>query len=287
MTKNRDTEPIPEPPTSWDEDVRKALHSSIDKFFDRVTGADKKAGQDASLDVSGRPGSTGFELTDMLQELAELDKRTWDRYVISTDMLRGKVDEEEGDRLAAQARDCGSTWARRVRDEQRITNPDELARRLGVEVSDNEAPVSGKRVLFAQFVPDNHIDLMADPLRRYRELRRQMLEEADSERRSAVEALLPTPDTVRSLILSHELFHVIEDQNESDIFTRTATIRLWKFLGFENRSTLRCLGEIGAGAFAQEYVGSRFCPFALDILLSWTYDAELSRSLFREVTACR
>lgn len=288
MKKTWGAEPVPEPPTPWDEEVRKALHGSIDKFFDRVSGKrEKQAGQEASLDIAGRPGSTGFELTDMLGALNELDEKTWDRYVVSTDLLSNKVDPAEGDRLASQARECGRAWARRVRDEQRITSPDELARRLGVEVSDNDAPVSGKRVLFAQFVPDNHIDLMSDPLRRYRELRRQMLQDADELRLDVVSSLLPTPETVRSLILSHELFHVIEDQNETDILTRTATIHLWKFLGFENRSTLRCLGEIGAGAFAQEYVGSRFNPFALDILLSWTYDAELSRSLYRDVLACR
>ena len=275
------------PQPSWDEGVRTALHGAIDQFFDRMGGANKRAGEKDSLEGSGTPGSaTGNELTDMLQRLSELDAATWDRYVISADMLHAKVDPEEGALLAESARACGREWARRMADEEHVSSPDALARHLGVEVSDNPAPVSGKRVLFAQFVPESHIDLMSEPLARYAELRTQMLAEATEEQRPLFEQLLPTKNHVRSLILSHELFHVIEDQNEDTIFTRTARIRLWKFLGLENRSTLRCLGEIGAGAFAQEFVGSTFCPFALDILLSWSYDAELARSLYRDVLAC-
>lgn len=275
----------PEP--SWDEGVRTALHGAIDQFFDRMGGSSKRAGEKDSLEGSGTPGATtGNELTDMLQRLSELDDATWDRYVISADMLHAKVDPQEGALLAEGARACGREWASRMADEEHVSGADALARHLGVEVSDNPAPVSGKRVLFAQFVPDNHVDLMSEPLARYAELRAQMLAEAPEDARALYERLLPTKNLVRSLILSHELFHVIEDKNEDTIFTRQARIRLWKFLGLENRSTLRCLGEIGAGAFAQEFVGTAFCPFALDILLSWSYDAGLARSLFRDVLAC-
>ena len=288
MSRQNDMAPISEMPVPWDEPVRKALHSSIDGFFDRLSGKRvDQADREASLEVSSCPNTDELELINMLGELNDLDEKVWSRYVISNDLLRNKVDPVEGARLAAQARECGRAWAMRIRDEQQVTSPDELALRLGVEVCDNEVPVSGKRVLFAQFVPDNHIDLMTDPLRRYRALRSHMLQAAEEWRPDDVSKQLPTPETARELILSHELFHVIEDQNESEIFTRTATIRLQKFFGFENRSTLRSLGEIGAGAFAQEYVGSSFNPFALDVLLSWAYDAELSRSLYRDVLACR
>lgn len=288
MSSKKDMEPISEAPAPWDEPVRKALHSSIDRFFDRISGKREGCiGQEALFEASSCPDIGELELIGMLKELNELDEDAWSRYVISNDLLRNKVNPIEGAHLAAQARECGRAWAIRMRDEQQAASPDELARHLGVEVCDNNAPVSGKRVLFAQFVPDNHIDLMADPLRRYRSLRSHLLQGVEGAQRDGALGLLPTPETTRELILSHELFHVIEDQNESEIFTRTATIRLQKFFGFENRSTLRSLGEIGAGAFAQEYVGSSFNPFALDILLSWAYDAELSRSLYRDVLACR
>lgn len=288
MSSKNDMAPISEMPAPWDEPVRKALHSSIDRFFDHISGKHEgRIGQEAPLETSGCPGTDKLELVDMLETLNTLDDRTWARYVISTDLLRNKVKATEGDKLAAEARECGRAWALHMRDERQVASPDELARYLGVEVCDSNAPISGKRVLFAQFVPDNHIDLMADPLRRYRALRDHMLQSAEETQLDDLSKLLPTAETTRELILSHELFHVIEDQNESDIFTRTATIRLQKFFGFENRSTLRSLGEIGAGAFAQEYVRSSFNPFALDILLSWAYDTELSRSLYRDALACR
>ena len=58
---------------------------------------------------------------------------------------------------------------------------------------------------------------------------------------------------------------------------------LWKVFGKENRSTVRALGEVGAGAFAQALVGSSFCPFALDIVLMWSYDPATSRALYDTV----
>ena len=264
--------------TYKDEEIRRVLHHAIDGFFDRIGGASTKPETDDTKHPS---------LPQMLQRLSEVDDATWGRYVLANDLLHAKVPQDEANEMVARAQECGRTWAQSIRGERPTADPDEVARDLGVSVGTNPALVSSKRVLFAQFVPDDHIDLMEDPLSRYAQLRKKLLsEESGDAAREELESLLPTSHLVRSLLLSHELFHVIEDRNESSIYTRTAKIALWKFLGFENRSTLRALGEIGAGAFAQELNGALFCPFALDILLTWAYDTTHSEALYDAVLAC-
>ena len=278
--------------TVGDEEIRDALHGAIDKFFDRIAGKDKQQGAAAAL--GGTNDSAGIAsgeaqiqtLPDMMRALNDVDELAWGRYILSTDMLRDKIDPSQRDTLIEGAVACGREWADRVVAQYGNNKPSEIAEKLGVHVGSNTAPMSGRRALFAQYVPGgsdsstqaDRIDLMADPLNRYAELHDQLVagDPANAD-------ILPSPARVRTLLLAHELFHVIEDRNEATIYTRTTTISLWKVFGKENRSTVRALGEVGAGAFAQALVGSSFCPFALDIVLMWSYDPATSRALYDTV----
>lgn len=292
--------------TVGDEEIRDALHGAIDKFFDRISGKSKADGAEASLDggVSGSAAGAASspaapDLPAMMRRLAEVGEPAWGRYILANDMLRDKIDAAEGDEMAARAAECGREWATRARERYGTNRPGEIAAKLGIAVADNPAPVSGRRALFAQYLPgsgdDSRIEVLADPLNRYGTLRERLItqasgaEDGDGGNDGAadgvadLEHLLPTVARVRTLLLAHELFHAIEDRNEADIYTRTATIRLWKVFGRENRSTVRGLGEIGAGAFARELVGAPFCPFALDVLLMWAYAPDNARALYRQV----
>ena len=301
-----------------DEEIRDALHGVIDRFFDRLAGKDAKDGASAALDggaaSSASPGASAAggivaaepDLPAMMRRLAEVGEPAWGRYILANDMLRDKIDPDEGDTMAAEAAACGREWAARVAERYGTRRPGEIAAALGVTVADSPAPVSGRRALFAQYLPgsgdDARIEVLADPLNRYGRLRERLLAAAadadvdvdagagagepdagDPEAGRELERILPTVARVRTLLLAHELFHVIEDRNEASIYTRTATISLWKVFGRENRSTVRGLGEIGAGAFARELVGAPFCPFALDVLLMWAYAPDNARALYRQV----
>ena len=271
-----------------DEEIREALHGAIDRFFDRLSGKSKQQRAAAALD--GSTVSTGDAapgtLPGMMRALGDVDDLAWGRYILDTDMLRDKIKEDEADVLIAGAQECGREWADRVVRQYGSRDPIEIAAQLGVSVGSNTAPMSGRRALFAQYVPGNadnssyagRIEVMSDPLNRYGILRNQLVEGDPS-----VDDLLPTPVYIRTLLLAHELFHALEDRNESSIYTRTTTISLWKICGKENRSTVRSLGEIGAGAFAQALIGSSFCPFALDILMMWAYDSATSQAIYDAV----
>lgn len=282
--------------TVGDEEIRDALHGAIDRFFDRLGGKSKKDGAAASLDGSAAGDGTAagpIGLVDVMRRLATVSDRAWGRYILSSDMLRDKIDPDEGDRMIEQATACGREWADRVYLEWGTNHPSEIAGNLGIAIGDNPSPMSGRRALFAQYLPDaggDRIEVLVDPLNRYDQLRGRLIAEAAADPRAAeggtgsdLARILPTAGRVRTLLVGHELFHAIEDRNEASIYTRTATISLWKVFGKENRSTVRGLGEIGAGAFSRALVGAAFCPFALDVLLMWSYSPDNARALYRQI----
>ena len=303
--------------TVGDEEIRDALHGAIDRFFDRLGGKSKKDGAAASLDGSAAGDGTAagpIGLVDMMRRLATVSDRAWGRYILSSDMLRDKIDPDEGDRMIEQATACGREWADRVYREWGTNHPSEIAGKLGIAIGDNPSPMSGRRALFAQYLPDaggDRIEVLVDPLNRYDQLRGRLIAEAAADPQASASPqaavitqtgeaaadpraaeggtdsdlalILPTAGRVRTLLVGHELFHAIEDRNEASIYTRTATISLWKVFGKENRSTVRGLGEIGAGAFSRALVGAAFCPFALDVLLMWSYSPDNARALYRQI----
>ena len=63
-----------------------------------------------------------------------------------------------------------------------------------------------------------------------------------------------------SVLLSHELFHVVEHKNaEYDFYTQTEKIELWR-KPFSNKSRIIALSEMAAMAFAGEIQGLPFYP---------------------------
>ncbi len=70
-----------------------------------------------------------------------------------------------------------------------------------------------------------------------------------------------TREQLEDLILGHEIYHYLEEEYDG-IYTRTEKIRLWKILGFENRSTIRALSEI-AGMYFQKIKWFSLFPICL------------------------
>ena len=91
-----------------------------------------------------------------------------------------------------------------------------------------------------------------------------------------------TEEQIKNLILGHELFHFLEEEDEG-IYTRSETITLWKFLGYEHRSTVRALSEIAGMAFTKKLNQFPYSPFTLDILLYYNYNSDEALNIYSEV----
>ena len=85
-----------------------------------------------------------------------------------------------------------------------------------------------------------------------------------------------------SVLLSHELFHAVEERYEKEIYTRTEKVELWR-RPFSNRSSIVCLSEIAAMAFAAQMTGIEVSPYMLDVLLVYAYDQNAAWGLYEEV----
>ena len=73
-----------------------------------------------------------------------------------------------------------------------------------------------------------------------------------------------------------------EEQNAEQIYTRTEKVELWK-KPFSNRSTIACLSEMAAMAFARELLGLSVSPYMLDVLLLYAYSREQAWALYEEL----
>ena len=209
-----------------------------------------------------------MSLREMMKGLSAVDDMTWGMYAFSRDALRDKVDCARKKEMIEKAVCCGCETADKIMDQMGTSNPREIAGRLGLRVEYLDKGQIADRVLFALFTPPDLIQIMREPLDK------------------AVEGGsldgFSTRGQLEDLILGHEIFHYLEEEDEA-IYTRTEKIRLWKILGFENRSTIRALSEIAGMYFSKKLNGFPYSPFALDILLYYNYNSETALNMYREV----
>lgn len=216
----------------------------------------------ASLAQPQAPAADPKEMADDLRGLSDLQ---WGRYAFSREPLEGKFTAEQKDAYTLAANDCGARWADQMAERFGTRNPFRIAQALGLRVETPSTPAGGGQVLFAQFVQPDEITIFTDCLEKAMELG----------------ILRLSRDQLERIILAHELFHAVEEQNP-DIYTRTEKIELWR-KPFSNRSSIACLSEIAAMAFAKRLLNLPFNPYVLDVLLVYPYDATAACGLYAEI----
>lgn len=202
----------------------------------------------------------------MARTLQSLTDVQWGRYAFSREPLEGKFTPEDKDHYTQAAVQCGKEWVRKMLALHGTRNPRKLSCRMGVRILTPATPTGGGQVLFAQFVQPDEITVFTDCL----------------DKAASLGDILPEREKLMDILLAHELFHVVEEQNADAIYTRTETIELWR-KPFSNRSRIACLSEIAAMAFARELLGLEFNPYALDVLLVYPYDPNAAYGLYEEI----
>lgn len=215
-----------------------------------------------------------MKLGDMMHNLLLVDDETWGLYAFSRDILNRRILPDQKTEMISKAIACGKEYAQRIISEHGSTDIRRIAQKLKLKLEFQDALMTGKRVLFACYTSPDKIGIMEEPVRRAAKL---ILEED-----SALVELFPQAG-IMNTILGHEIFHYLEEQFEQEIYTRTEKILLWKLLGYNNYSTIRALGEIGAMAFTKELNGLSYSPFMLDVLLYYSYDSSSAETIYREV----
>lgn len=207
-------------------------------------------------------------LREMAEHLSQIDDISWGMYAFSRDILRDKVDSVEKKKMIEKAIRCGQEKAERIIDNMGTEDPWKLAEKLKLKVEFMDRGQIADRVLFALFTPPDRIQIMKEPIERAagnREL-----------------TGLITGEQMEKLILGHEIFHYLEEEDE-EIYTKNEKIVLWKLFGYESKSTIRALSEIAGMYFSKKINGFPYSPFALDILLYYNYNPDEALKMYREV----
>jgi hypothetical protein len=85
------------------------------------------------------------------------------------------------------------------------------------------------------------------------------------------------------LLLSHELFHFVEEKYKQEIFTQTEKVRLWSLGFLHNDSIVIALSEIAAMGFAKELMGLSYSPYLMDVFLVYGYSPQEASGLYEEM----
>lgn len=193
-------------------------------------------------------------LKEWLSNLLAIDENTWITYAFEREPFKGKLSFDEYKGFYEKAFAEGKDAAVKIK-ESGILDASSLKDKLGVKVEDFTLEQVGGLGAFALFIEPDTIQILKDNADKTTELLRM-----ESETPS-----LKNLD-VYTVVLTHELFHVIQYQNK-DMFINQKHITLSRFLGLERRVNLRSLEEVAAFAFVREFLSLPFNPEILNPIM--------------------
>lgn len=209
----------------------------------------------------------------MLDRLTKIPALEWRHYAFSREPLNGKFSPSQRLEWMQKSIECGRVYAERMISEFGSDDANIIAKGLGLEVSYPQYPEKTDRVLFAEFIKPNRINIFMDSVYRAERLMKK----------PEVNRILTDRMKPAKVILSHEIFHHIEEKYRHEIFTLTEKVRLWSIGPIHNDSGIYALGEIAAMSFAQELNHLTYSPYVMDVFLVYDYSAEEASGLYEEM----
>ncbi len=209
----------------------------------------------------------------IVQDLCKIEDEQWYAYAFSRENLNGKFSDQQRLELTRKALACGREYAQRLMRQYDTRDVSLLAAHLGADVDYPIMPQSQDRVLFAEFRIPKKIHIYMDGINKGRVL---------MDEPGVREALTDKLD-LASMLLGHELFHLVEDIYKKEIWTQTYKIELWRLGPLRNCSRVTILGEIAAMAFTQELNGLPYSPYVMDAFLVYGYSPEAASGLYEEM----
>lgn len=209
----------------------------------------------------------------IVEDLCAIEEEDWCKYAFSREPLNGRFTDEQRLNLTRQAIACGRDWAGQIVKQYHTGDARRLAEQMGAVVDYPLMPQNTSRVLFAEFRDPNKIHVYMDGVNKG-----EALFEEPGVRRALGSQL-----DIAALLIAHELFHMVEERNKKEIWTRTYKIELWAPKPLHNRSSVGVLGEIAAMSFAKTLTGLRYSPYVMDAYLVYGYSPEAASALYEEM----
>ncbi len=229
----------------------------------------------------GKQGARRYErphfplrsLEEMLKDLTQIPPEEWFAYVFSREPLNGKFMDGQRKQWMGKSIACGREYAGKICREYGCSEPEQLAKAMGMKVSYPTYPEKADRVLFAEFREPDTIHIYMDAVKKAGKFLAK----------PEISEILTDKLDIANLLLAHELFHYVEEKHKKEIFTRTEKVRLWSLGPIHNDSAVIALSEIAAMAFAGELTGLPYSPYVMDVFLVYGYSPEEASGLYEEM----
>ncbi len=209
--------------------------------------------------------------TEKIDFLVSINDEKWGQYAFSRDPLKGKVTEELKKEFIIKAIECGKNEALKVKEKYKEIPIKKIVKKMGLEIIEKDSNLTDSYIMFACYNSPNKITIFK---------KNKLLVEkfiTDNKLSNKLEYV-----DVESVLLAHELFHHIEENNK-DIYTKNTKIVLWKIGSFKYKSGLVSIGEIAAMSFAKELLSLSYNPYVFDVLMLYPHDEKKAHELYKEI----
>ena len=181
-------------------------------------------------------------------------------YLLAQDHLYNKISEKQRSRLRDQAIMCGKNAANRFPTHDLWEYCQQEA--IEIEYFTEEVKAENFRFVLAEFQLPNQILI-----------NQTLLKEAQA---FLSELNFLSDQRVDEILLAHELYHYIENQQELFTIKKNLTYQTGPF---KRAARVHALSEIAAMSFAQTLLGLNFSPMVLNIVLLHNVAPEYSKEL--------
>ncbi|MCL2321425.1 MAG: hypothetical protein FWC47_04875 [Oscillospiraceae bacterium] len=209
----------------------------------------------------------------IVEDLCKIDDEAWVKYAFSREPLNGKFDDAKRIELAEKATSCGVSICDEYTTKYGVRDPMKLAKKMNLLVDYPYIPQNTERVLFAEFKKPNKIFVYMDGVNKAERLLNK----------PGVKEVVTNRLKIPELLLAHELFHFIEEDQKKEIWTHKFKFDLWGLKFLHNYSSISVLSEIAAMGFAKELTGIPFSPYVMDAFMVYGYAPEAASALYEEM----
>ena len=185
-------------------------------------------------------------------------------YLLSQDHLFKKIPDDQRSELTHQAIECGKNAARNFS----ATDLWEYCRQEAIEINyfTEELKAENFRFVLAEFQLPNRI-----------RINQSLLDEADE---FLKEQEFLKDQRVDEILLAHELYHYLENQQNLFTIQKQLTYQIGPF---KKQARLHSLSEIAATSFVQELLELRFSPILLNVVLLFPVAPDYSQELAKQL----
>lgn len=214
-------------------------------------------------------------IEEKIDFLINISDEEWGQYAFSRDPLKGKVSEELRKEIIEKANECGKKEARKLKEKYKDVPIKKIIKKMDLEFIEKDSNGTESYIMFACYNSPNKITIFK---------KNKILVE-EFIKANKLSSKLEYID-VESMLLAHELFHHIEENNK-DIYTKNEKVVLWKIGKYKYKSGLVCIGEIAAMAFAKELLSINYNPYIFDVLMLYPHDENKANELYKEIEGFR